>query len=174
MSGTDGEQLGRKIKDGKSIEERITLCENIPGIPDDFCQLYHLLPVIATLTTIASDPEGWVREIIAEWVVGGIIDAVQYILGWVFFAVEKTTTIILDALGPLTTPFEIVGDAIVGGFGLIYGAAEGVANMAGLAGPPAAAFAFAVVMTLLAVGLYTVVRAIPGSGGIESGLEVLR
>ncbi|WP_132060246.1 hypothetical protein [Halorussus amylolyticus] len=145
-------------------------------VPEDHWlnDLQKLAPIAAGLATIGSDPEAWVRMLIAEWIVGGIIDAAQYVLGWIFFAIERTTSIIVDGLGPLTTPFEVIGDAIVGAFGLIYEAAEGVANTAGLAGPPAAAFAFALVMTLLAAVVYAVIKAFPVTNGIESGLEVLR
>ncbi|WP_134671728.1 hypothetical protein [Halorussus marinus] len=158
----------------------------VEGVPDDgggsggnvlptwIFNLKPLVGAVSTLTMIASDPETWVREIVAEWIVGGILDSVQYALGWAFFAIERTTTIVLDGLGPLATPFEIIGNGAVGAINVVYSAAEGVANAAGLAGPPAAAIAVMAVMTVLAVVAYATLKVIPGSDAVEGGLESLR
>lgn len=162
----------------------------VEGIPDDsggsdgesplswVWDLKPLLGVVSTLTTIATNPKEWLRghvfQLIAEWIVGTILDGVQYILGWAFFAIERTTSIIVDGLGPLTTPFEVVGNAVVSAIELVYSGAEGAANSAGLAGPPAAAFAFALVVTVLAVVVFAVMKVIPVGEAVEGSVEALR
>lgn len=149
--------------------------QNTGGVYDS---LKKLAPFVGTLITVASNPRDWLRtfvfDLIAEWVVGGIIDAVTYFLGWIVFAFERTASIILDVAGPLASPFEILGDAIVGAIETLYSVALGVAHSAGLAGPPAAAFAVALLSALLAVIVFAVWRAFPVTEAIGGGLEALR
>jgi len=143
------------------------------AIPDD---LLKLVPFAGTLAMVASNPEKWARQnllewvydAIAKWVVGGIIDSTQYVLGWLAFAFGRTGSIIGDAAGPLATPFEIVGDAVVGAITGVYDAAAGVAIAAGFAGPIAAAFGFAVTSALLAAIAYAIVSVIPGSDALSA------
>lgn len=130
--------------------------------------------IAAGLATIGSDPEAWVYNLIAVWLVDKVIGAVQFVLGWFLFAVERTVSIILGVSGPLSSPLEMFADAVVGAIETIYSAAYGVAASAGLAGPPAAAFAVAVVSAVLAALAYAVVKSIPGSDALEGGLEALR
>jgi hypothetical protein len=133
---------------------------------------------ITTLVAVGSNPEQWLRahvfKLIAEWLVGQIIDAVQYVLGWVLFGIDRTVSIILDTAGPLASPFVILGDGIVNAIETLYGAVYGVAASAGLAAPLASAFAVAVLSAVLAALVYGLLRAIPGSDAIEGGLEALR
>ena len=141
-------------------------------------KLYPLVGAVGTLTTVASNPEQWLRAhvfaLIAEWVVQKIIGTAQYALGWAFFAIDRTASIILGVAGPLAAPFRIFGDAIVGAIETVYSVALGVAHLAGLAGPPAAAFAVALVSAVLATVVFAVWRAFPVTEAIGGGLEALR
>lgn len=136
--------------------------------------LRALVPFVGTLVTIATNPEQWLRQfvfgLIAEWVVGGIIDTAEYILGWVFYTYDVVKDAILGIIPPLTSPFRIVEGAVVGAIAGVYDAAQGVAITVGLAGPPAAAFAIAIVLTMLAVVLVGALRVIPGSDAVEGAL----
>lgn len=129
---------------------------------------------IATLVAIASDPEKWLSTIINKWVVGGTIDAVAYVLGWIAFAAERTSSIILDVAGPMASPFGMIEDGVVGLIEAIFGLVIGVANSAGLVGPPAAAFAVVVVSIALAVVVFAVWRVFPATEAIGGGLEAIR
>lgn len=156
--------------------------QNLTGIPNGKENLEKLIGVAGTLVTVATNPEQWLRNnavtfvksVIGEWIVGGILDGVQYVLGWILFGFERTATIILGVVEPLTSPFTIIGDAIVGGIESMYSVALGVSQTAGLAGPPAAAFAVALVSLFLAAIVYGVLRVIPGSDALEGGLEAIR
>ena len=151
---------------------------NIDGVPDWLTDLKPLVSVAGTLVTVATNPEQWLRShvfsLIAEWIVTKIISMVQYVLGWAFFAFDRTASIILDVARPLTAPFRILEDALVGAIETVYGVAVGVAHMAGLAGPPAAAFAVALVSAVLAVVVFAVWRAFPVTEALGGGLEALR
>lgn len=151
---------------------------NITGLPDWLEDLKPLVSVASTLVAVASNPKEWLRthvfELIAEWVVRQILDAAQYVLGWVFFAADRTATIILGVAEPLASPFGIVGDAVVGGIEDVYSVPLSLAHSAGLAGPPAAAFAVALVSAMLAVAVFAVWRAFPVTEAIGGGLERLR
>lgn len=136
--------------------------------------LKPLAPIASGLATIGSNPKEWVYNLIATWLVGGILDAATFVLGWVVFAFERTASILLGAAEPLTDPIELLADAIVGAIETLYSAVYGVAASAGLVGPPAAAFAVAVVLTVLAVVAYAVAKVIPGSDLVEGGLGALR
>lgn len=143
------------------------------SVPSWIGSLKILVPFAGTLATIAADPEEYVREIVAEWVVGGVIDATQYVLGWFIFAYERIRRIILDAIPILTTPTRIVESAVVGLVETIYGAARGVATTAGLAGPPATAAAAGLVVLTTGALLLGLARTIPGSDLVEGTLEGL-
>jgi hypothetical protein len=141
-------------------------------------ELLQLAPVAGTLLTVASNPKEWLRgfvfELIAEWVVGGILDFSQYTLGWVIFAYERSSSILLTAIPPLQAPFRIFEDAVVGVIETMYGLAIGVAQTAGLAGPPAAAFATVLLGTLLAAATWGILSVIPGSDLIEGATGAFR
>jgi hypothetical protein len=145
-----------------------------PTLPGWIGNLKQLAPVAGLLATIAADPEEFIREIVAEWVVEQVLDATQYVLGWFVFAYERVRTIILDAVPILTGPANITESAVTGLFGMIYGVVQGIARTAGLAGPPAAAATISllvlVVGSLLIGGLYL----IPGSDLVQGTLEGLR
>jgi hypothetical protein len=146
-----------------------------PLIPDE---LEKLIPVASTLVMVATNPRKWLREyvfeLIAEWVVGGVIDATQYVLGWVIFAYERTVSILFTALPPLRAPFSIVEDAVVGVIDSMFGLAVDIAQTAGLAGPPATAFAIVLLGTLLAAVSWAILKAIPGSDLFEGAAEAFR
>jgi hypothetical protein len=57
--------------------------------------------------------------------------------------------------------------AFVGVIDAIYAAAIGVAQTAGLAGPPAAAFAIVLLGTVIVAVSYGVLTVIPGSDAVE-------
>lgn len=139
-----------------------------PLIPDD---LEKLIPIAGTLVTVASNPKEWLRqyvfELIAEWIVNAILDGTQFVLGWIIFAYERTSSILLTAIPPLQAPFRIFENAAVGVIDTIYGAAIGVAQTAGLAGPPAAAFATVLIGTVLAAVGWGLFKVIPGSDFVE-------
>lgn len=147
-------------------------------LPEWVKTLRALVPLAATIGTTASNPQEWltafIKTVVAEWVVGGILDAATYVLGWFIFAYERVRSIILDAVPPLTAPIRIIESAIVGAVETFYGAILGVAQLAGLAGPPAAAVAI-VIMGTLVVGLgYATFRVIPGSDAVEGFTEAFR
>jgi hypothetical protein len=137
-------------------------------------KLLQLTPFVGTLVTIASNPQRWLAKIINVWVVGGTLEAGAYVLGWLVFASDRTATIIGDVAGPLASPFRIVEDGVVGAIETIYGAALGVAHAAGLAGPPAAAFAVALISAMLAAVVFAVWRAFPATEALGAGLEAIR
>jgi len=143
------------------------------GLPGWISDLRVLAPVAGTLATIAADPEEFIREIVAEWIVGGFLNALQYVLGWIIYSYEEIRTIILDAIPILTTPTRTVENAVVGVVDTIYGAAQSVAYTAGLAGPPAAAFAIGLMVLLAGSLTLGVLYLIPGSDLVEGTLEGL-
>ena len=137
-----------------------------------------LAPIAGTLVTIATNPREWLRgyvfELIAEWIVQGILDLSQYSLGWIIFAYERTSSILLTAIPPLQAPFGIIENAVVGVIDTIYGLAIGVAQTAGLAGPPAAAFATVLIgSAIFAIG-WGVLNLIPGSDLVEGAAGAFR
>lgn len=129
---------------------------------------------IGTLVTVATNPREWVYGLIAEWLVTQIIDVVQYVLGWVVFGFERTSSIIQGVAGPLASPFGILEDAIVGAIETMYGLALGVAHSVGFAGPPAAAFAVALNSAVLAAVVYALWRAFPATEALGGSLEAIR
>jgi hypothetical protein len=147
------------------------MAEEIPGW---IGSLKQLAPVAGLLATIAADPEEVIREIVAERVVEQILDATQYVLGWFVFAYERTRNIILDAAPILTTPANLTESAVGGVFDLLYGAVQGIARTAGLAGPPAAAFTISVIVLLLGSLLIGGIYLIPGSDLVQGTLEGVR
>lgn len=148
------------------------------GVPTE---LLRLVPFVGTLVAVASNPVGWassnladwVRELVANWVVGGVIDATQFVLGWVLFGAERIASIVLEASGPLRSPFTILGDASVSAITGLYAAVRGVAASAGLAGPVASTVAVVVLVSLvLAVGV-AVLSVVPGSDAFGAAKGVL-
>ncbi|QLG62199.1 hypothetical protein [Halorarum salinum] len=133
-----------------------------------------LAPVVSTLLTIASNPEQWVRVIIAEWVVGGILDAAAYVLGWAIYAFTTVRNVMLDVAGPIATPYTIVESAAVGGIETLYAGIQGSLEALGIAAPIAAAFTVALLVTILAVTAFAILYLIPGSDAAEGALEALR
>jgi len=147
------------------------------ALPNEWVRtLQALAPITGTLVTVATNPKEWldtfVRTIVAEWFVGGIIDAGAYGLGWLIFAYERTTSILLDAVPVLESPYLMAEDVAVGGIETIFGAARTIAEAAGLAGPPALLFATLLLVTVVLATGYAVWRLIPGSDAIEGGIEV--
>jgi hypothetical protein len=140
--------------------------------------LLRLIPWVSTLVTVASNPEQWLRryvfDLIAEWVVGGILDATQYVLGWFIFAYERTRSILIGVIPQLRAPFTIIENAVVGLIETIFGVAIGVAQTAGLAGPPATAFATVLIGTVLAAISWGAFRVIPGSDFVEGAAEAFQ
>ncbi|NHN59821.1 MULTISPECIES: hypothetical protein [Halorussus] len=156
---------------------------SLTGVPDWVGDLKTLTTagsggIVGTLVTIATDPRDWLREnvfaLIAEWIVNQILDGATYIIGWVVFAFDRIASIILDALGPVATPFEIIGDAVVGAVETVYGVALAAAHAAGFTGPPAAAFAVALVSAALAAVVFAVWKALPVTEALGGGMEALR
>lgn len=147
-------------------------------LPDWVTDLRALVPIVGTLTTVATNPQEWLRgfiyTLIAEWIVGGIIDAASYVLGWIIFAYERTTRILLDAVPVFESPYLWAESAVVGLIETIFGAARGVATTAGLAGPPAMLFATLLLVTFVLATGYAVFALIPGSDAIEAGIGVFR
>lgn len=143
-------------------------------LPSWVYALKPLVGVASGLATIGSDPEKWVQEVVAEWFVGGALDALQYGIGWIIYSFDLWRTAILDAAGPVASPYLIMESVLVGTIETIYGAVRGVVEIAGLAGPPAAAVSIALLSAFLAAVAYALVYIalnwIPGSGTIE-GLE---
>ncbi|WP_435145920.1 hypothetical protein [Halobaculum sp. P14] len=122
--------------------------------------------------TLLSNPELWVKTILRKWVVGGILDAATYVLGWLVFGYEKSTNIILDAVPILRTPYQLVESAITGAIVTVFGAVRSVVELTGLAGPPAVAVTVVLLVSIvlaLGWGLFSV---IPGSDAIEDGVGV--
>ncbi|EMA24636.1 hypothetical protein [Haloarcula argentinensis] len=144
------------------------MVDDIPGWIGD---LKQLAPVAGMLATIAADPEEFIREIVAEWVVDQILDATQYVLGWSVFSYERVRNIILDAIPILTGPANLTESAVTGLFDLIYGLVQGIAREAGLAGPPAAAFTISVLVLLVGSLLIGGLYLIPGSDLVQGTLE---
>ena len=142
-------------------------------LPDWIQSLRVLAPFASTLATIAADPETFIREIVAKWFVGGFLDALQYGLGWIVFAYERTRTILLDAIPILSTPIRTMESAVIGLIETMYGAAQSVAYAAGLAGPPAAAFAVGLLVLVLGSLAMGILYLIPGSDFVEGSLEGL-
>lgn len=147
------------------------MAEDLPGW---FGSLKQLAPVAGLLATIAADPEEFIREIVAEWVVEQILDATQYVLGWFVFAYERTRNIILDAVPILTTPANLTESAVGGVFDLLYGAIQEIAGAAGLAGPPAAAVTISMMVILIGSVLMGVFYVIPVTEFAQGTLEGIR
>lgn len=152
-------------------------------LPGWINKLRPLAPVAGALATVATNPEKWVRnnlvdviqEVVAEWFVGGILDAAQYVIGWILFVFERTISIILDTVPePLLTPMEVTTSAVNSAIVGIFDGVRGVAESAGLAGPPAWAFAFLLTSLMLIAVLYAMLKLIPGSDAVEGALEGLR
>ena len=148
------------------------------ALPSWVSNLKVLLPFTTGLVTLMSNPKEWLEEyvyvLVAEWLVGGILDAAQYTLGWIIFAFELTAETVLSAAGPLASPFQIISSAMIGVIETIYAAAVGVAHTAGLAGPPAVAFAIALLSAVLAMVAYALIKVIPGSDALEGAVGVFR
>jgi len=148
------------------------------GLPGWLSTLQVLVPLASAIATAGTNPKAWLEEFIfrkvAEWVVGGILDGTQYVLGWVIFAYERTVSILFTALPPLRAPFRIVEDAVVGVIESMFGIATGIAQTAGLAGPPATAFAIVLLGTLLAAVSWAILKAIPGSDLFEGAAEAFQ
>ncbi|WP_256288793.1 hypothetical protein [Halobellus inordinatus] len=147
-------------------------------VPDFVYDLEKLAPVAGTLVTIASNPRQWLRnyvfDLIAEWIVGGILDSTQYVLGWIIFAYERTRSILLTAIPPLQTPFDVTEDAVIDLIRMIFDVAIGVAHTAGFAGPPATAFAIVLLGTVIVATIYAIVNATPAGGAIEGALGAFK
>lgn len=150
----------------------------IEALPKEIRALRVLLPLATTIGTAASNPQEWLRgfvqTVVAEWFVGGIIEAAAWIFAKILWAYDYVTRIILDAIPWLEAPIESVENLYVGVVEWIFGAAQGVAHSAGLVGPPAAAFAWAIVVLLTVALLYGAVKVLPGSDFVEGGLEGIR
>lgn len=147
-------------------------------LPDWIHDLRTLTTLTAGGVTVASDPERWVKTVIAEWFVGGFLDAVQYVLGWIAWTFAKVESIILGAIPHIIAPYLILRRNLVGGIEALYGLAKGIAMSTGLAGPIASALAVAFVSAVLAFVAYAIVYValnwIPGGGiveGVEENLE---
>lgn len=150
----------------------------IEALPKEIRALRVLLPLATAIGTAASNPQEWLRgfvqTVVAEWIVGGIIDAAAWVFAKILWAYDYVTGIILDAIPWLTAPIESLENLWIGVVEWIFGAAQGVAHSAGLAGPPAAAVAWGIVMILTIASFYAVVYLIPGSDFVEGALEGVR
>lgn len=148
------------------------------SLPGYVSTLQVLVPLASAIATAGSNPQAWLEDFIfrtvAEWIVGGILDGTQFVLGWIIFAYERSSSILLTAIPPLQAPFRILEGAAVGVIDTIYGAAIGVAETAGLAGPPAAAFATVLIGTVLAAIGWGLFSVIPGSDFVEGAAEAFQ
>lgn len=147
------------------------MAEEIPGWIGN---LKQLAPVAGMLATIAADPEEFIREIVAEWMVEQILTTTQYMMGWMVFTYERVRKIILDAVPILTAPANLTESAVSYVFGLLYGAVQGIAGMAGLAGPPAAAVTISIIVVLVGSVLMGVFYVIPVTEFAKGTLEGVR
>jgi hypothetical protein len=147
-------------------------------LPGWLSTLQVLVPLASAIAAAGTNPKAWLEDFIfrkvAEWVVGGVINSTQYVLGWLIFAYERTVSILFTALPPLRAPFSIVEDAVVGVIDSMFGLAVDIAQTAGLAGPPATAFAIVLLGTLIAAVSWAILKAIPGSDLFEGAAEAFR
>ncbi|WP_311170645.1 hypothetical protein [Halobellus ordinarius] len=147
-------------------------------LPDYVSTLEHLVPLATAIATAGSNPKAWLEDFIfrkiGEWVVGGILNGTQFVLGWIIFAYERTTSILIGVIPQLQAPFTILENAVVGVIETIYGAAIGVAQTAGLAGPPATAFATVLIGTVLFATAWGILKVIPGSDFVEGAAGAFR
>lgn len=158
-----------------------SLSDGLPGEDPDPTvgpEWYQAIKALGmAIAAAGSNPQEWlenfIKTVILDWIVGGILDAAAFVLGWISFAFERTASI-LNIGGMLTDPLDLLGDAIVGAIEQLYGGVYSVAVSAGLAAPLAAAFAVTVVLTVLAVVVFAVAKVIPGSDFVEGGLGALR
>jgi len=138
-------------------------------------ELRPLVPIVGTLTTIASNPERWIRQNLAEFVVTEIFAVGSWLIGiflegWALVAGSLTDAgdSFLVALGP-------VGEAIRGLPGLIYDPIYQLALSGGLAAPIASAVAVVIAgsfaVALIYVLAYGLLSMIPGADGVRGGLE---
>lgn len=141
-------------------------------------KLRWLAPIGAAIGTASMDPEQWFRNfiqsVIVEWVVGGVLDVWSFVLGWIIFAYERTASILTDALPFVGQPFRIVGDVIVGTYGLLFDSIQAVVESLGVAAPVAAALTTAILVLIHGAVLVALFRVIPGSDLVEALPEGFR
>lgn len=152
------------------------LRENV--LPGWVTDLRVLAPVAASLAALVSNPKQWledtVRTIIAEWIVGSILDAWTFVLGWVIYAFDQTVSVLLTAVPILEGPFQMGAEAWDSVIELLFGAARDVAREAGLAGPPATALVFVLVGTVTLAVIVGTWKVIPGSDFVEGATGVFK
>jgi hypothetical protein len=144
-------------------------------LPAWILDLRPLVPLVSTLTTIATNPERWIRRNLGEFVVREVFDLGAWLIGiglegfgLVSGSLSTAGDSLLEALGP-------VGESIRGIPGLIYDPIYQLALSGGLAAPIASAvavvFAGSLAVALIYVLVYAALSVIPGADGVRGGIE---
>lgn len=110
--------------------------------------------------SFASDPVGWVRAVVMQWVVGGLLDLAGQ-AGVLLGDVWRITADVFVLAGVETVrPFSIVGDKLIVLIELVAGVVTDVAAMAGPLGPLVVVVAWAAVAVALAYLARLVLEAV--------------
>ena len=144
-------------------------------IPSWVLDLRPLVPIVSTLTTIASNPQRWIRQNLGEFVVTEVFDLGSWLIGIVLEgfglvsgSITKAGDSFLVALGP-------VGESIRGIPGMIYDPIYQLALSGGLAAPIASAVAVviagSIAVAIAYVIAYAALSVIPGADGVRGGIE---
>ena len=146
-----------------------------PTLPGWIFSLRPLVPLVSTLTTIATNPQKWIRENLGNFVVREVFDLASWLIGIglegfsiVSGSITKAGDTFLVALGPVGESFRTVP-------GLIYDPIYEIALSGGLGAPIASAVAVVIAGSIAVGVVYVLVYAglsvIPGADGVRGGIE---
>jgi hypothetical protein len=146
-----------------------------PTLPGWIFNLRPLVPIVSTLTTIATNPQRWIRQNLGEFVVTEVFDFAGWLIGIVLEGFGLVSGALTDAGDSYLAALGPVGESIRGLPGLIYDPIYQLALSGGFAAPIASAIAV-VIAGSVAVGVayvlvYAALSVIPGADGVRGGIE---
>jgi len=146
-----------------------------PSIPSWILDLRPLVPLVNTLVMIATNPEKWIRENLAEFVIVEVFGVASWLIGIVLEGFALVSSSLTDAGDSFLVALGPVGASIRGLPGLIYDPVYEIALSGGLAAPIASAVAVVIAgsfaVALIYVLVYALLSVIPGADGVRGGIE---
>jgi len=151
------------------------MAEGGPIVPGWIFDLRPLVPLVSTLTTIATNPEQWIRQNLAEFVVTEVFGVASWLIGIVLEGFGLVSSSLTDAGDSVLVALGPVGESIRAIPGLIYDPIYEIALSGGLAAPIASAIAVVIAGSIAVAVIYVIayglLSIIPGADGVRGGIE---
>lgn len=144
-------------------------------LPTWITDLRPLVPVVGTLTTIATNPKAWIKQNLAEFVIGQIVGLFAWFYEWILVGFNIIGGSILNAADSAIRSLEPAGRALRELPMIVYEPVYAIARSGGLAAPIAAAIATliagSIALLFITTLAYALLSVVPGGDGVRDGVK---